>query len=177
VEPYLREVDSLGWSSRAMARRTARPRRTIRNPSRPAAAAGASKASVEGGVTRGVPWMPRTSPEDEELVVVDDTPPDSLVVVSLVDVLVLDSLDWLLVSLVEVLVLELEDEFDDVSLVDVLVLDSLLVSLVEVELDSLLVEVLVLDVEDEVSLVDVLVLELDDVVVVSVQLSELDFEV
>ena len=107
-----------------MASRTARPRRTIRNPSRPAAAAGASKVSVEGGVTRGVPWMPRTSPEDDELVVVDDTPPDSLVVVSLVDVLVLDSLlDWLLVSVVDELVLELEDEVDDVSLVDVLVLE------------------------------------------------------
>ena len=90
-----------------MASRTARPRRTIRNPSRPAAAAGASKVSVEGGVTRGVPWMPRTSPEDDELVVVDDTPPDSLVVVSLVDVLVL----------------EVEVEVDDVSLVDVLVLE------------------------------------------------------
>ena len=88
MEPYLREVDSLGWTSRAMARRTARPRRTIRNPSRPAAAAGASKVSVEGGVTRGVPWMPRTSPEDDELVVVDDTEPVP-VVVSLVDVLVL----------------------------------------------------------------------------------------
>jgi hypothetical protein len=155
----LREVDSLGWTSRAMARRTARPRRTIRNPSRPAAAAGASKVSVEGGVTPGVPWIPRTSPEEDELVVVDDTPPDSLVVVSLVDVLVLDSLlDWLVVSLVDVLVLELEDEVDDVSLVEVLVLE------VEVEVD-------------DVSLVDVLVLVLEvDVVVVSVQLSELDFE-
>ena len=150
MEPYLREVDSLGWTSRAMARRTARPRRTIRNPSRPAAAAGASKVSVEGGVTRGVPWMPRTSPEDDELVVVDDTEPVP-VVVSLVDVLVLDSLlDWLVVSLVELVVLEVED--------DVLVLE------VEVEVD-------------DVSLVDVLVLVLEvDVVVVSVQLSELDFE-
>jgi hypothetical protein len=121
--------------------------------------------SVEGGVTRGVPWMPRTSPEDDELVVVDDTEPVP-VVVSLVDVLVLDSLlDWLVVSLVELVVLEVEDEV--VSLVELVVL--------EVEDDVLVLEV---EVEvDDVSLVDVLVLVLEvDVVVVSVQLSELDFE-
>ena len=128
----MRELAPFGCRRRIDARRTARPRRTIRRASGLPVEVAASSVLVGGSVTFGVPSTPSTSPLDE----VDEIPSTELVVEAtelVVDAteLVVDA-TVVVVDATELVVLVVDDSLDSL-LVE---LDSLLV-----ELDSLLVVV------------------------------------
>jgi hypothetical protein len=133
----LRELAPFGCRRRIEARRTARPRRTIRRASGLPVVVAASSVLVGGSVTFGVPSTPRTSPLDE----VDEIPSTELVVDAtelVVDAteLVVDA--TVVVDATELVVLVVDETLDSllVELDSLETLDSLLV-----ELDSLLVVV------------------------------------
>ena len=131
----MRELAPFGCRRRIDARRTARPRRTIRRASGLPVEVAASSVLVGGSVTFGVPSTPSTSPLDE----VDEIPSTELVVEAtelVVDAteLVVDA-TVVVVDATELVVLVVDDSLDTL-LVELDSLDSLLV-----ELDSLLVVV------------------------------------
>jgi hypothetical protein len=124
---YLRELAPFGCRRRIDARRTARPRRTIRRASGLPVAVAASSVLVGGRVTFGVPSTPRTSPPDEEEAI------SSTELVVDATELVVEATE-LVVEATELVVLVVDETLDS--------LETLLVELDSLEtLDSLLVVV------------------------------------